>query len=126
MKLSRISVLLFGTALLFSSAALAGETNKGKLHLGDTVVVDGKPLHPGDYTVEWDGSGPNVQVKVVRGRDTVATLPAHLAAQAGASSQDGYSTLTQPDGSRTLTAITFGGKHVVLQIDHEAGAQASN
>ena len=60
MKMSRISTLLFGSALLFSSVALAGETNKGKLRLADKIVVDGKPLEPGNYAVEWDGSGPAV------------------------------------------------------------------
>ena len=126
MKMSRISILIFGSALLFSSAALAGETNKGTLRLDDKVVVDGKPLNPGSYRVEWDGSGPNVQVKLLRGKQTVVTLPAHLAEQAAANSHDAYSTSVEQDGSKALTAIYFSGKRFALQIDHEASPQASN
>ena len=51
MKLSKISMLLIGSALVFSSGAFAGDANKGKLHLQVKTIVDGKPLNPGDYTV---------------------------------------------------------------------------
>jgi hypothetical protein len=128
MKMSRISTLLFGSALLFSSAALAGENNKGKLTLTDNVVIDGKPIERGDYRVEWDGSGPAVQVKLLQGKQTVATLSAHLAEQAGRNPQDAYSIFTEPDGSRELTAIYPSGKRVALEFDHSstAGAQSGN
>jgi len=126
MKMSRISILLFGSALLFSSAALAGETNKGKLHLADKVVVDGKPLEPGSYGVEWDGSGSAVQVKLLRGKQIVATLPAHLTEQADQNPQDGYSTATEPDGSKALTAIYPGGKRLALEFDHGTASGAGN
>ena len=128
MKMSRISILLFGSALLFSSATLAGETNKGKLHLADKIVVDGKPIQPGNYGVEWDGSGSAVQVKLLRGKQIVATLPAHLTEQADQNPQDGYSIATEPDGSRELTAIYPSGKRVALEFDHSstAGAQSGN
>ena len=126
MKMSRISILLFGSALLFSSAALAGETNKGKLHLADKVVVDGKPLEPGSYGVEWDGSGSAVQVKLLRGKQTVATLSAHLTEQADQNPQDGYSTATEPDGSKALTAIYPGGKRLALEFDHGTASGAGN
>jgi hypothetical protein len=128
MKMSRISSLLFGSALLFSSAALAGGNNRGKLALTDKVVVDGQSIAPGDYRVEWDGSGPAVQVKLLQGKETVATLSAHLTEQASQNPQDAYSTLAEPDGSRELTAIYPGGKRVALEFDHAAtaGAQSGN
>jgi hypothetical protein len=125
MKMSRASILLFGSALLFSSAAHAGGNNKGKLELADKIVVDGKPLEPGDYRVEWDGSGPAVQVKLIQGRQTVATLAAHLTEQADQNPQDAYSTTTEPDGSRALTAIYPGGKRLALEIDHSAASPQS-
>jgi hypothetical protein len=128
MKMSRISTLLFGSALLFSSAALAAGNNRGKLALTDKVVVDGQSIAPGDYRVEWDGSGPAVQVRILQGKDTVATLSAHLTEQASQNPQDAYSTLSEPDGSRELTAIYPGGKRVALEFDHNttAGAQSGN
>ncbi|MDQ1409983.1 MAG: hypothetical protein QOJ41_1718 [Acidobacteriaceae bacterium] len=126
MKMSRISILLFGSTLLFSSAVLAGETNKGKLQLADKVVVDGKPLEAGNYRVEWDGSGPAVQVKLLRGKQMVATLPARLTEQPDPNPQDGYSTATEPDGSRALTAIYPGGKRLALEFGQSAASGAGN
>jgi hypothetical protein len=128
MKMSRISIMLFGSALLFSSAALAGQNNRGKLALTDKVVVDGKAIEPGDYRVEWDGSGSAVQVKILQGKETVATLSAHVTEQPNRNPQDAYSTATEPDGSRELTAIYPGGKRLVLEFDHNntTGAQSGN
>ena len=127
MKMSRISILLFGSALLFSSAALAGQNNRGKLALTDTVVVDGKQIEPGDYKVEWDGSGSAVQVKILQGKETVATLSAHLTEQPNRNPQDAYSTAAEPDGSRELTAIYPSGKRLSLEFDRSAaGAQSGN
>jgi len=125
MKMSRISIMLFGSALLFSSVALAGQNNRGKLALTDKVVVDGKAIEPGNYRVEWNGSGPAVQVTILQGKETVATLSAHVTEQANSNPQDAYSTATEPDGSRELTAIYPGGKRLALEFDHNAAAQQS-
>jgi hypothetical protein len=128
MKMSRTSILLLSSTLLFSSAALAGETNKGKLHLADKIVVDGKPIEPGDYRVEWEGSGSAAQVKILQGKETVATLSGHVTEQTDRNRQDAYSTSTGPDGSKELTAIYPGGKRLALEFDHSstAGAQSGN
>jgi hypothetical protein len=125
MKMSRVSIMLFGSALLFSSAALAGENNKGKLQLTDKVVVDGKPIERGNYRVEWDGSGPAVQVKLLQGNQTVATVSARLTEQAGRNTQDAYATTIEPDGSRALTAIYPGGKRLALEFDQSAASPQS-
>jgi hypothetical protein len=125
MKMSRISTLLFGGALLFSTAALAGENNKGKLELTDKIVVDGKPIEPGSYRVEWDGSGPAVQVRLLQGKQIVATLSAHLTEQADRNSQDAYSVAPEPDGSKELTAIYPSGKRLALEFDHSATSTQS-
>ncbi|HTC66873.1 MAG TPA: hypothetical protein VK685_07045 [Candidatus Acidoferrum sp.] len=123
--MSRISIMLFGSALLFSSAALAGGNNKGKLDLTDKIVVDGKAIEPGNYRVEWDGSGPAVQVQILQGKQTVATLSAHVTEQASPNPQDAYSTAAGPDGSRALTAIYPGGKRLALEFDQNAASPQS-
>jgi hypothetical protein len=124
MKMSRIGVSLFGAAVLFSASAFAGPTNKGSLHLEDNVTVDGTSVKPGNYTVEWSSSGPDVQVKLIRGRDTVATFPARLTEQNIAATADAYGSADQPNGGKTLTSIYFGGKHYALQVE-PANAQQS-
>ncbi len=125
MKVLKVSLLLSGAALLFSSGAVAGGAHKVTLDLVEKVVVDGKPLNPGTYKVEWDGDGPAVQVTLMHGRDTVATVPAHVTEATTKNAEDGYGTGASPDGSRSLVAIYPGGKRFVLQFDQEEGSQQS-
>jgi hypothetical protein len=61
MKMSRLSLAVLGAAFLFSTSAFAQSENKGKLSVPETITVEGKQLPPGDYKVEWDGTGPNVE-----------------------------------------------------------------
>jgi hypothetical protein len=125
-KLSRISIALFGAAILYSSGALAKDANKATLNLSEKVSVEGKTLNPGKYKVEWDGSGPTVQVTLFQGKHTVATFPAHLTEQTTHNAGDAYGSAQQADGSKTLTAIYPGGKRTVLQIDQNATSQQSS
>ena len=125
MKLSEVSILLIGSALVFSSAALVADANKGKLHLQDTTIVDGKPLNRGSYTVEWTGNGPTVQVTLVRGKQTVATFPAHITEQPTPNHDDAHASATEPDGSSRLTVIYIGGKRTTLELEqNQANSQS--
>jgi hypothetical protein len=126
MKMSRVSIILIGAALVFSSGARAGETNKGKLHLSDTVVIEGKTVNPGVYTVQWTGSGPTVQVSLIQGKETVATFPAHVTEQPTPNPSDAYGSSAEPDGSRALTSIYIGGKRTTLELEQgEANKQSA-
>ena len=126
MKLAKISILLIGSAFVFSSGAFAGDANKGKLRLQDKTIVDGKPLNPGHYTVEWTGTGPTVQVTLLQGKQTVATFPAHVTEQAKPNHDDAYGSSTEPDGSSRLTAIYISGKRTALELEQkDAGQQQS-
>jgi hypothetical protein len=42
------------------------------------VQVGGTQLQPGHYKVEWQGTGPAVQVTFLRNGKTVATVPGTL------------------------------------------------
>jgi hypothetical protein len=125
MKMSRIGVSLFGAALLLSTSAFAkdNDTNKGSLKLDDQVSVDGTPLKPGDYKVEWNGSGPNVTVTLLQGKHTVATFPAHVTEQTAPPESNAYGSEDQPNGGKALTAIYFGGKHYALQVEPNSANQ---
>ena len=127
MRISKVLTFVFGAALLFSSSAIGGGTNnKTSLQLDDKIVVDGKSVDTGKYTAEWTGTGPTVQVTLFQGKQAVATFPAQLTEQANANTQAAYSTTTAPDGSKALTAIYPGGKHLVLQITQNQSSQSAN
>ena len=123
MKLSKVSILLIGSALVFSSGAFAGDANKGKLLLQDKTIVDGRPLNPGHYTVEWTGTGPTVQVTLLQGKQTVATFPAHVTEQFTPNHDDAYGSTPGPDGSRRLTVIYISGKRTALELEQNQASQ---
>ena len=123
MKLSKLSLAFFGSALLLSSAAVAGEPNKGSLNLYEKVNVEGKALNPGKYTITWDGTGPEVQVTVSQGKQTVATFAAHLTEQATRNTEDAYGSAADTDGARTLTAIYPNGKRFSLELETKSASQ---
>jgi hypothetical protein len=125
MKTWKISKnLLLGMALLLASSAFAAE--KGALKVFDPVSVAGKQLKPGNYTVEWTGSGPNVEMSILSGRSVVATAPAHLVDRQRAATSNATTTRSNADGSVTLSAIEFQGKKYALEIGGEPQTAAAS
>jgi hypothetical protein len=112
--------LLFGAALVLASAAFAGE--KASVKLYDDVKVNGKTLPAGKYDLSWEGSGGNVQLSIHQGKETVATVPAQIAATNSAPTSTGYSTKKEDDGSRSLTNVFFAGKKYTLNLEEQAAA----
>ncbi len=77
MSVSKISKgLLLGLALLLATSGFAA--NKGSLQVNDPVTINGKQLASGTYSVTWDGAGPNVELNILKGKNVVATVPAHM------------------------------------------------
>jgi hypothetical protein len=75
MKQIKNTALLSVLALLFSVCAFARDMSQHSLEISDVVEVGGTQLKPGSYTVEWQGTGPEIQVKFLRDGKTVATAP---------------------------------------------------
>lgn len=125
MKMNKLAVSLLALGLLGSSVAFARESNKTTLNLYEKVTVNGKTLNPGKYTVGWEGSGSNVQVNILQGKHTVATVPAHVTEQATTNTSGAYGSSTQPDGTRTLTTIFVGGQRTAIEFDQTQAGQSS-
>jgi len=123
MKFAR-NLYTLAASLLLAASAFAGPAgdNKGTLRLYDTVTVQGKQLPAGEYRLEWSGTGPNVQVNVVKGKETVTTLQARVVQAPAKNATDGYSAQKEADGSSALTAIFFHGRNYELQIGEQAAA----
>lgn len=125
MKVSRFSALLLGSSLLFSVGLLAATTNKKSLHLNEKVTIEGRQLAPGDYKVEWSGTGPDVTVNFLKGKETVASVPAHVVPENAPNSQDGYLLKPAADGSQSLAQVFFSGERFDLNMDQGSSAGAS-
>ena len=82
MKVVKYSALLAMVTLSLAVGLFARDKakdkNEGKFTLVDSVQVGSTELKAGDYKATWDGSGSDVQLKILQGKNVVATAPARL------------------------------------------------
>jgi hypothetical protein len=77
MKFATVSKsLVMGLAVLLASSAFAA--TKANLALQNPTTINGTKLKAGEYRLEWDGSGPNVEVSITQGKKVVAKVPAKV------------------------------------------------
>jgi hypothetical protein len=125
MKLSRNLFSVALASLLLGASAFAAPATKGTLKLFEPVTVQGKQLAPGQYTVEWNGEGPNVQLSIASGKNAIASVPARVVPVSPKNATSGYSSTKQQDGSSTLTNVFFQGKTFELQIADQSASQGA-
>jgi hypothetical protein len=120
MKFATVSKsLLMGLALFLATSAFAA--TRGSLQLGDEVKLNGTTLKAGDYKVEWDGAGPNVELSILHGKKVVAKTEAQMVDLAAPAANDAAITVKNTSGPNSLTGIRFQGKKYALNL-----AQASD
>lgn len=117
--------LLLSVVILLATASFAA--NKGGFSISTPVTVAGKQLVAGDYTVTWEGAGPNVEAKILKGKNLVVATPAHFI-EVKTEPQSGIVTKRNPDGSNSLVSIQFNGKKpAILTIGENSPlTEASN
>jgi hypothetical protein len=107
MRQIKYTALLSMIALLSTVSALARDKNQHSVEISDSVQVGGTQLKPGNYKVEWQGTGPEVQVNFVRDGKTIATAPGTLKTNDPHVTQDVIVTNTTSANTKTLTEIDF-------------------
>ena len=123
MKHSKIGGLVLAMTVLVSTAAFAG-SKPGSLYLGSAAQVNGKQLPAGNYQLKWEGSGPAVEVQVLKGKKVVATVPAKLEQVSSKAAQDS-AVIETAGGGRSVVEARFAGKNYKL-VFTGAEAQAQN
>lgn len=116
--------ILLASAVLLATSAFAA--NKGKFEIMHPTQVAGKELPAGTYSVQWEGSGNDVQLNILHGSKQVASTNARLVPIQAAPSNDNALITVNPDGSRSLSQIRFRGKTFALELAGEAGGAASS
>ncbi len=115
--------LLLGLSVLLATGAFAA--SKGSLQVSAPVSVAGKQLPAGSYEVKWEGSGPNVELSILKGKNVVAKVPAHLVDLNRSPEDNAAVVRTSSDGSRELAQIRFSGRKQALEIGQESAASGS-
>jgi hypothetical protein len=125
MKFATVSKsLVLGLALLLASSAFAA--TKGSLQLINPVTVNGTTLKPGDYKVQWEGAGPNVELSILRGKNVVAKVPAHVIELQTPANNDAAVTHENGSGPNALTGVRFQGKKTALELGDASMSMQGN
>lgn len=126
MKYTNVSKgLLLGLTLLLATSLFAA-SNHGSLQTLSDVTISGKTLPAGNYSVNWDGSGQNVQLNIMKGKKVLATTPATLVDLSQVPSSDAAVIKNNGDGTKSLAEVRFGGKKYALQIGQNSGSGEGN
>jgi hypothetical protein len=125
MSVSKISKgLLLGLALLLAASGFAA--NKGSLQVDNPVTINGKPLAAGEYTVKWDGAGPNVELNIMKGKNVVATVPARMLDLEQSPVRDSIITSVNSEGHKSVNEIRFSGKKYAFAVNAESAKAESS
>jgi hypothetical protein len=113
----KLQAIALSATLLLSTSLFAGTS--GSMHLTQPVQLNGTQIQPGDYKVTWEGSGPEVTVSVLKGREVVAKTSAHMKELDKNGANDATVIVKKSDGSTALNGIRFSGKKVALEFSEE-------
>jgi hypothetical protein len=106
--------LVLATALLLASSAFA--VTKANLQIFNSVTVNGTSLKPGDYKVQWDGTGPNVELSIMQGSKVLAKVPAHIIQLDQPANDDAAVTRKNESGASALAGVRFHGKKLAIEL----------
>jgi len=121
MKFSRLLVATAVFSLLLPLSLLAKDnSNKHsiKTQISQPATVAGTALEPGQYKVEWTGTGPAVNAEFKLNGKTVATAPATVSELTKSSQPNATVMQKEADGTQAITEID--GKKQVLKFGTEA------
>ena len=85
--------------------------------------MNGTTIPAGEYTAQWEGSGPTVQVSILQGKKVVATVPAQVITLDSKATDTHTEVLNGTNGQRELKVLQFAGKKFSLQLETQS-AQA--
>lgn len=106
--------LVLVLTLAVSSVLVAQAADKGNITLSDTTQVGSQLVKAGNYTVQWEGTGPSVPVKIMHGKKVVASGTANLVRQQTPVGRDEVHVRVQDNGTRNMERIDFARRGVSL------------
>lgn len=118
---SKSVVRVFFAALVLL-AGTVWAANKGSLQLLHTTSVAGTKLESGDYTVQWEGNGDQVELKIYQGKKQVATTSGHVVQLNSPSQYSSAIVTTDASGGVSLSEIRFAGKKMAIDVGGEGGS----
>jgi hypothetical protein len=126
MKSSLFFKIIFATlALALTTGAFAAnDVHKSSFQISAPTQVNGKEIPAGEYTAKWEGSGPSVEVSIMKGKEVLATVPAQVVTLSEPA-RDSHAEIKNANGDRELTGLQFSGKKYSLELGGESARATS-
>jgi hypothetical protein len=96
-------------ALMTPVALLAAPKNSANVQFSETITVNGIQVPPGDYRVEWQGTGTSVEATILKAGKVLASSPATLVIEK-TSLNGACETQKGVNNSHILQAIDWSGR----------------
>jgi hypothetical protein len=122
MKVLKNLLTVAAASALLGTAAFTAPATKGTLKLYEPVTVQGTELAPGEYLLEWNGQGPNVQVSIAKGKKEIVSVPAQVVPVNQKTQASGYTAKKEQDGKSTLTEIFLQGRPYEIRVGEQAAS----
>ena len=116
------AVLSLACLLGLGGSAYAARNNAHSVDISHVVQIGGTTLNPGNYKVEWQGTGPAVQVSFQQSGKTVVTVPGTLKTNDDQITQDAIVTEATGAGTSTLKEIDFHHLKQALVFNQDLGS----
>ena len=107
--------VVLALAVLITTSAFAGSSNKGSLHLAEPAQVNGQAVPAGDYTLRWEGTGSDVEVSFMQGKKLVTKTPAKIVELKDAFNHDA-TVVDKRSSTPAITEVRFAGKKYALEL----------
>lgn len=121
MKTSYFMAVLSLTCLLGLGGSAHARDNAHSVEIFDIVQIGSTKLKPGNYRVEWQGTGPAVQVSFQQNGKNVVTVPGTLKTNDDQVTRDAIVTEATSAGTSTLKEIDLGHQRAALVFDQNPG-----
>jgi hypothetical protein len=107
--------VVLALAVLLVTSAFAASSSTGSLHLSEAVQVNGQPVPAGDYKLRWEGTGPDVEVSFMQGKNVVTKAQAKVVEVKEKFNNDA-AVVDKSAGTPTITEVRFAGKKYALAL----------
>jgi hypothetical protein len=111
-------------AAIVLAAGSASAASKGSLELQHPTQVGGTQLKSGSYTVQWEGTGDQVELKIYKGKEVVASTSARVV-KVGHTANDAAVISAKGDGTSSLVQIRLRGKEFAFDLSDDVGASGA-
>jgi hypothetical protein len=124
MKVFKVLTESVMTTILLASTLFAEE--EGRFELLSPVEVRGKQLSAGEYELRWNGTGPYLDLEILRNGNLLVSVPATISPIKHPSLYNSAVLRNNPNGTKTLFRIVLARKNLAIDIGDSPTTSSNN